>query len=305
MSHNEASPFRQSVLITGAGSGLGKLTAEALLAAGHHVFATMTAPEGRDEGAARELEATARASGSLTVLAMDVTQDASVASAFARVAAHSAALDAVINNAGVGAMGLAEGYTPAQLGKLLDVNVTGVQRVNRAALALMRPRRAGLLVHVSTSLARLSLPCFGLYAASKCALEMLAETYRWELAALGIDSVILEPAVPYPTRLGASALAPADPARLQDYGPLAGLAGQMVAGLGRLFASSQAPDPREVPEAILRLLRLPFGQRPVRTLVGAASDELVTLTNTLAQHQEAFLRSQGLSGLLTPRHPTT
>jgi hypothetical protein len=55
----------------------------------------------------------------------------------------------------------------------------------------------------------------------------------------------------------------------------------------------------------LRLLRLPFGQRPVRTLVGAASDELVTLTNTLAQHQEAFLRSQGLSGLLTPRHPTT
>jgi len=280
----------QHVLITGAGSGFGRLTALTLAAQGYRVFGTLRNPAERDAAVAAEL----RAAG-VTVLTMDVTSDDSVAAAFSELAQSSEQLDVVVNNAGISAMGLNEGFDSFQLLALLQVNAVGPQRVNRAALPLMKRVQRGLLVHVSTGLARLPLPAFGLYAASKAALEAIAETYRYELAPLGIDSVIVEPSA-YPTRLGAAALAPAEPDRLKAYGELAQLPERMMAGLASWFASPQAPNPQLVADAILALIRAPSGTRPLRTTVGGGPDELNALSDRL---QATMLQSQGLGALLT------
>ncbi|HRI66731.1 MAG TPA: SDR family NAD(P)-dependent oxidoreductase, partial [Polyangium sp.] len=123
------------ILITGASSGFGKLTAESLAREGHRVFAGMRDPEGRNAGSRAELMAKG---GSLEVVDLDVTNDASVEKAVAWVEQQAGGLDVVINNAGIAGMGLTESFTPEQARAMFEVNVVGVQRVNRAALPLMR-----------------------------------------------------------------------------------------------------------------------------------------------------------------------
>lgn len=284
----------QRVLITGCGSGFGLLTAHTLAQRGYRVFATLRDPEHADGRTNQELLRAGGSGGSVRTLPMDVGDDASVGAAFERLRTWTDRLDVVVNNAGVSAMGLAEGFSSAQFLTLLQVNALGPHRVNRAALPLMKPGRSGLLVHVSTGLARLPLPCFGLYAASKAALEAVAECYRYELAPLGIDSVIVQPAA-YPTGLGASALTPAESERLAAYGDLANLPQKMLQGLDAWFSGPNAPKPEAVAQAIARLIEMAPGERPLRTTVGGGPDELNTLTDRL---QTQMLTSQGLAALL-------
>jgi NAD(P)-dependent dehydrogenase (short-subunit alcohol dehydrogenase family) len=112
----------KSVLITGAGSGLGKLTALALLARRASVFACLRDPEGRDATAAVELRAAARGSSArLEVLTLDVRSDASVEAAAGALRALTDHLDVAINNAGLSAMGVNEAFTAAQARDLLEI----------------------------------------------------------------------------------------------------------------------------------------------------------------------------------------
>jgi NAD(P)-dependent dehydrogenase (short-subunit alcohol dehydrogenase family) len=230
-------------------------------------------------------------------VSLDVSRDDSVAAAAALVRERTARLDVVVNNAGISAMGLNEGFTASQALALLDVNALGAHRVNRAFLPFMKPHKSGLLVHISTGLARMTLPCFGLYSASKAALEAIAESYRYELSVLGIDSVIVEPGA-YPTNLGASALAPADAERLRDYGPLAALPERMMQGLAAMFSGPNAPNPQEVPDAIVRLIETPAGERPLRTTVGGGGGALEDLNALTDRIQAQILGAQGMGDLL-------
>ena len=149
----------------------------------------------RNAAAARELKQLAqRELLSLHVLELDVTQDASVEQAVHEVVAKCERIDVLVNNAGYGIMDLSETVTVAQAQRQLDVNFFGVLRMNRAVLPIMKRHRSGLLLHVSSGAGRLAIPGMGLYCASKFAMEALAETYRYELASQGIDSVILETA---------------------------------------------------------------------------------------------------------------
>ncbi|WP_437670308.1 SDR family oxidoreductase [Sorangium sp. So ce131] len=287
---------QQGVLITGCSSGFGKLTALALAGRGHHVFATVRDLEG--QGARLAAELGAGGAGRITTVEMDVASDTSVEAAVRALVEGGAEIDAVVNNAGLSAMGLGEGFTTEQALRLFEVNVLGAHRVNRAVLPLMKKRRRGLLVHVSTGLARIVMPCFGLYAASKAALEVLAESYRYELAPLGIESAIVEPG-PYPTALGKNMLGPAEPARLVDYGELAELPARMNAGLAAMFEAAGAPDPREVADAIVALIEAPAGKRPLRTIVGGGAGQALGELNAVAERLQAeTLRGQGLGHLL-------
>ncbi|WP_437893715.1 SDR family oxidoreductase [Sorangium sp. So ce124] len=286
----------KDVLVTGCSSGFGRLIALSLAGRGHRVFATVRDREGRAAGAAAELAA--QGAGRITTVEMDVERDASVEAAIGALAADGACIDVVVNNAGLSAMGLSEGFTTDQALRLFQVNVLGAHRVNRAVLPLMKERRRGLLVHVSTGLARMVMPCFGLYAASKAALEMLAEAYRLELAPLGIESAIVEPG-PYPTALGRNMLAPAEPARLAGYGELAELPARMNAGLAAMFEAAGAPDPRDVADAVVALVEAPAGKRPLRTIVGGGSGQALGELNAVAERLQAeTLRAQGLGHLL-------
>src|SRR5207302_533899 len=86
-----------------------------------------------------------------------------------------------------------ETVTVAQAQRQFDVNFFSVARMNRAALPIMKRQGSGLLLYVSSGAGRLAIPGMGFYCASKFAMEALAETYRYEVASQGIDSVILEP----------------------------------------------------------------------------------------------------------------
>ena len=116
-------------------------------------------------------------------------------------------LDVVINNAGVGVLGLQEAFTIDDWQKLFDINVFGVQRVNRAVIPGMRARGSGLLIQVASILGRMTIPFYGPYNASKWALEALSENYRTELSGFGVDCCIVEPGG-YPTNFMANLMTP-------------------------------------------------------------------------------------------------
>ena len=149
--------MKEVVLITGASTGFGRVTAELLARRGYRVFATMRDTAGRNSGAREDLESL----GS-DVLELDVTDDLSVARAVSEALSRAGQIDVVINNAGFGNLGVTEAYTVDQFKQLFETNVFGVVRVNRAVLPSMRERGSGLLIHVSSIAGRSTLPYMAL-----------------------------------------------------------------------------------------------------------------------------------------------
>jgi NAD(P)-dependent dehydrogenase (short-subunit alcohol dehydrogenase family) len=271
------------VVVTGASSGFGRLIVETLARNGYRVFATMRAVRTRNARAAGEIEALAQREGlALHALEIDVTDEDSVLRGIEAVIARYGRIDVLVNNAGAGIVDLAETVTTDQAQRLFDTNFFGALRMNRAVLPAMKRQGSGLLLHVSSGAGRLAIPAMGLYCASKFALEALAEVYRYELAALGIDSVIVEPgAYPTPimTRLGPGD----DPARRNGYGDVAGIPEKLSARL----ASSRA-DPQEIADSVLQIIETPAGQRRLRNRV-ASADLGISRINALTDEVQAQL----------------
>src|SRR2546422_7020456 len=152
----------------------------------------MRDPVGRNAKNASEIRTLAeQESLPIHVLELDVTDDASVERAVDAAVAKAGRIDVAINNAGYYLVGLAEAVTTEQAQRLMDTNFLGPVRVNRAVLPHMRRQRSGVLMHISSGAGRVILPSAGFYCASKFALEALAEAYSYELAAQGIESVIV------------------------------------------------------------------------------------------------------------------
>jgi len=250
----------QKILITGSSTGFGKLIAQSLIAKGHTVVASMRGVEGKNAPAAAELKA-----AGAHVVELDVTDDASVNAGVAAAIQVAGGLDVVVNNAGIGVIGLQEDFTPDDWKKVFEVNLFGVQRVNRAALPHLRAQGSGLLVHVSSLLGRFVLPFFGPYNATKWALEAMAENYRVELSGFGVDSVIVEPGG-YGTDFMANCFRPSDDTRRESYGEMAGAPEAMVGGFEQSYASKEAPDPQWIADSVIDLVEMPAGERPFRTV---------------------------------------
>ena len=285
----------KKVLITGTSSGFGKLMTHTLIAQGHSVAASMRDVEGRNQAAAEELrEAGAR------VVEIDVTDDSSVQRGTAEAIEALGGLDVLVNNAGVGVLGLQEAFTPEDWQRLFEINVFGVQRVTRAVLPVMREQGSGLLVFVSSLLGRMVLPFFGPYNASKFAVEALADNYRVELSGFGIDSVVIEPGG-YNTGFGERLLSPSDADRLSQLGDFAHAPMQMMEEFGENMIGDEAPDPQWIADAAARLIETPAGERPFRTVVdGLGMGELIEPYNQ--QHQEltaGIYSAFGMADMLT------
>jgi NAD(P)-dependent dehydrogenase (short-subunit alcohol dehydrogenase family) len=291
-----------TVLITGSNSGFGRLTALTLARKGYTVFASMRGVDGKNAEAARVLRAWAETEkAALHVVELDVTSDTSVDRAVQHVLATTGRIDVVVNNAGVSTWGLVETFTPAQLQSLFDINLFGVQRVNRAALPSMREQRSGLLVHVTSVMARLAVPVLSPYNASKWALEALAETYRYELAPVGVDSVIVQPGA-FPTEIGSKLVFPADPERARGYGANADLPQRVMAGMKPIFEVPNPPDSQDVADAIVGLIEMPAGTRPLRTVVDPLwGDAPRTINAVTDQVQAGALQGMGMGDLLSVR----
>ncbi len=248
------------VLITGASTGLGRLTAELLAQNGHRVFATMRDPGGRN---AAPTDALKLLSG-VTVLELDVTSEGSVTAAVGTALQDAGHIDCVVNNAGFGSFGLCEAFTPEQWHTIFDTNLIGCVRVNRAVLPSMRTRRTGLLLHVTSIAGRMPIPYLGPYCATKWALECYAEQLRLELAPIGVDSVVVEPGK-FETEIYNKRFSPPEWRHyVEEYGD----ADSSLRFRNRFFAEMEAQDPKQVAEAIGRLILAPFGSRPFRTPLG-------------------------------------
>src|SRR5258708_33024741 len=230
---------KQVVLITGSSTGFGRLFADTLARNGHTVFATMRDPGGRNAKNASEIHALAeKDSLPIHVLEMDVTDDASVERAVDSAIARAGRIDVAINNAGYYLTGLEEAVTTEQARRLMDTNFLGPVRVNRAVLPHMRRQRSGMLIHISSGAGRVILPSGGFYCASKFALEALAEAYNYELAAQGIESVIVEPGQ-YETPVFGNTVTAADEARTNTYGAVKQFPDKINAALAFAAGHSQ------------------------------------------------------------------
>lgn len=256
-----------SVLITGSSSGFGYLTAKTLIRNGYTVFATMRDINGKNAGRAEELRAFAGDNpGTLFLLEMDVTDDNSVEQAIHQALSEKGHIDVLVNNAGFGVAGFAEAVTIDQFHRQFDVNVYGIQRVNRAILPAMRQRGSGLLIHVSSTMGRIVIPFAASYTATKFAVEGLAESYRYELAGTGVDVVIVEPGG-FPTDFFSKMETAGDTDREERYGALKDIPKKMWSGMGEMLQSENAPDPQVVADAIMGLIETPPEERPFRTIV--------------------------------------
>lgn len=248
-------------MITGASGGFGRLTVLTLLQKKHQVVASMRNSNSKNKEVALELE-----NAGAIIVEMDVTSTESVDSGMAKAIEAMGGLDVVINNAGRGVMGMQEHFTPEDFQQLFDVNVVGVQRVNRAALPQMRAQGSGLLIHVSSLLGRITLPFYGPYQATKWALEAMAENYRAELSAFGVQSVLVEPGG-FPTTFMDSLLLPSDNSRSESYGEFMNVPAQMGAAFGEQLQKTPEQDPQKVADAITDLIEKPVEERPFRTIV--------------------------------------
>ncbi|CAN7166739.1 SDR family oxidoreductase [Bosea sp. LjRoot237] len=290
---------KKIVVVTGASSGFGRLTVLELARRGHTVIATMRDVDGRNSQVRSELIETAKAEGNvLQVLEMDVADEASVNSAIDHVVKQHGKIDALINNAGTMFIGVTEAYTIADIERQFAVNFFGAARADRAVLPHMRAAGRGLLVHVTSLMGRLIFPFFGVYSASKFALEALAESYRYELSSFGVDSVIVEPG-PFPSNLLPSSPAPSDEGVLTSYGAVAEFPGQIKENSAQSHDAANPPRPQLVADAIARLVEA-TERRPLRTVVMPDGMDLGVerLNEGVSSIQNDMLRALGMSGMI-------
>ncbi|MCA9711340.1 MAG: SDR family NAD(P)-dependent oxidoreductase [Myxococcales bacterium] len=284
-----------NVLLTGANGGIGRLTALALAERGHRVFGTMREIGGANRAAALELVEAARSlPGSLMIFDMELASQRSVEGAVAQVLAVAGHLDAVVGAAGLTTMGLAETMTDQQVLYQLDVNLVGPHRVLRAVLPSMRARRAGVLIHVSDVLGRVSLPLMGIHCAGKAALEALVDAYRHELAPLGIESTLVQPGF-FPTGFVERLEVGDDHARMAGYDAGAARLDRLGDAVRRAIMGDDPPDPRIVADTIVTLVELEPGSRPDRFVVdGRDGAPLLRMNDAYRRAQAEVMAALGL-----------
>ncbi len=184
------------ILITGCSSGFGLLIAARLAAKKHHVIATL-----RDPHKSGPLhEEVKRRGGEVDLLALDVTDKNSIQTVVSRITAKYGYIDALINNAGYGIGGFFEDLTDAEIRAQMETNFFGVQNVTRVVIPMMRNRRSGKIINISSVAGFSTSPAFSAYNASKWALEAFSESLRYELALWGVQVLLVEPGT-YKTKI--------------------------------------------------------------------------------------------------------
>jgi NAD(P)-dependent dehydrogenase (short-subunit alcohol dehydrogenase family) len=296
--------MKQVIVITGASSGFGALTARALARSGHTVYAGMRATTGRNAPQVEQARAYSQEHGvDLRSVELDVQSDASVKAAVEQIVAECGRIDVLIHNAGHMSFGPAEAFTPEQFAELYDINVLSTQRVNRAALPQLRRQGRGLVVWISSSSARGGTPPYlSPYFAAKAAMDSLAVSYAGELSRWGIETSIVVPgAFTKGTNHFAHSGKPADAARAAEYanGPTGDIPDIALKGLAALEPADA--DAATVASAVVKVIDAPFGQRPFRVHIDPSQDGAEIVNGVADRVRAELLWRIGLQDLLHPR----
>ena len=204
---------QQSVVVTGANSGIGRSTALLLASNGYKVFATMRSLSRGEKlrSLAAELQL------DITEVELDVADDDSVREGFTEILGQCERIDILINNAGIGSNAAIEDINIDSDQEVFETNFWGVVRCTQAVLPSMRENQSGHIVQISSIAGRVGLPGQPIYSASKWALEGLSENLAHDLSAHGIRVSIIEPGVTRTAILGKNSDYPDNPAYRDTY----------------------------------------------------------------------------------------
>jgi len=260
----------QSVLITGATSGIGRATATLLARKGYRVFGT-----GRNPPSA-QLDG-------FTLLPLEVTSNESVAACVAEVKRQTdGQIDILINNVGTGILGAAEESSAEQVRQLFEINFFGAVRMTNAVLPMMRARQQGCVILLSSAGGVASVPFSAYYCATKHAVEAYGEVLRLELEPFHIRVAIVAPGT-VATWAGDKAIQPDKP--IAEYEPVRRKTTDKY-----VRAIHRGMPPERVAEAILRIIRSP-NPKP-RYTVGSQSAAVSAMKSWLpAKVFEAGVKS--------------
>ncbi len=276
----------KSILVTGSSSGFGRLGVEYYARRGAKVFATM---RNVPRAEADELTALAESDGlDISVIEIDVTSDEQTEAGVAEaLAANDGKLDVLINNAGISVGGPIEVQDMAATELIFDTNVYGCHRMARAALPSMRANGGGQIFNVSSQLGRLIIPGFGMYSATKFALEAMSEQMAYELVQHGVDVTIIQPGG-YPTNIWSNNNANSGPLKARTSEDLLAAYPALTAGMGERTGGGST-DPMDVPRAIADIIAMPKGKRPLRKAVHPVARPQESVNAAAAEAQLAML----------------
>ena len=265
----------QTFLVTGASTGFGRSIAWALASNGYTVYAGMYSHDGNTKPYEDEVAKFAKGRiGDLRAVSLDLLSDESVTAAVKHIMENGGRLDGIVHNAGHMGFGFAESFTPSQYMCMYEINVVGCQRLNQAALPIMRKNRSGHLIWMSSSsVYGGKTPMLGPYFAAKAAMDSLAQVYAWELHPWGIETTIVSPGLfTKGTNHFQDAAKPGNPDVAAEYeeGPTKGLSEQTMAGSMSLPPSEA--DPSMVADAVVDVVKIPKGKKPLRVTVDPNDD---------------------------------
>ena len=268
------------ILITGCSSGIGRATAQRLLARGYTVYAT-----------ARRAESIADlAAAGCRTLALDVTDEESMAKAVSQIEAEHGAIDILVNNAGYGQYGAIEEADLDRVRDQFETNVFGMARLSQLALPGMRRIGGGRIINVGSMGGRLVFPGGGYYHASKYAVEAISDALRFEVAPFGVQVSIVEPGL---IRTGFGGTASGTLAgNANRHGPYAKLNLAVDESMARNYANKTMSAP---PEAVAKAIEHAATARRARAryVVTAAAKTMIHTRRLFGGRVwDAFLRTQ-------------
>lgn len=290
------------ILVTGAGTGMGRLTVRSLALAGHTVYASMRDPDGRNADKAAEARDFASSNGvDLRVVELDVLSQDSANAAVASVVEQSGRLDVVVHNAAHLYYGITEAFIPEQVLAAYNTNTVGALRVNRAALPVLREQGSGLLLWVGSGTSHVVPPFLAPYTAAKAAMDSIAESVAVEVARYGVETSIV---MPGPFTQGTDHFPNAAFAEDTEVAKAYTLIADDVANNGAategLFAPGVVQDVQAVADDIVRIVGLPHGTRPYRSSVDFSDYGDVPVTAVANVQRERLLTRMRLGDVLTP-----
>lgn len=175
------------ILISGASSGFGYITAKYLAQKGYWVFGTSRTPE------KVMLPNKEKWPGSLEIIKMDVNYANSIREGIKKIIERTGRLDVVVNNAGYGLAGSIEDTSLREAKDQFNTNFFGVHEVCRQVIPIMRKQQSGYIINISSLAGLVGLPFQALYSASKYAIEGYTEALRIEVKTFGIKVSLIEP----------------------------------------------------------------------------------------------------------------
>ena len=253
--------------ITGVSSGLGKALTETLINQGHFVIATLRSQD-------QVMAFNAKYSGKSEAVLLDLTDIDAIDDIVESIIEKYGAIDFLINNAGVGFSGAVEEASIEETRSVFEANFFGTLKLTQAVLPYMRKERRGHVVQISSHAGVKAFAGFGIYNASKFALEGFSEALAQELKPLGINVTIVEPG-PFRTNFAGRSLMRAK-LHIDDYSETAGKFRKVLDGVH----GKQEGDPQKAAKIIIKFinsdseaLRLPLGSIPLKT-IGAKIESL-------------------------------